>query len=317
MSAALEPSAAGWISALGLSAGPGGDYFRQVHRAPFPGGEAEPLITVIHALIRGGTAGAMHRVSGDSLYFHHAGASLRICTVGPAGDTEVHTLSPARPQCVVAAGRWKALEVVAGAWVLISEAVVPGWTPEGHETAETSVQARPSATLAASGEPVAEEIMGEAWIAALGLRPHDEGGYFVEGWRAAQPLTTVGGARPLASTIYYLLTRRAPLGRFHRNRADITHFFHSGGPIVYSLISPAGDWHEVVLGHAHERGQVPSFTCPGGWWKNSRLAEACEHGLISEIVAPGFDYADHTIADEALLMRLFPQHRARWAGLLG
>ena len=116
----------------------------------------------------------------------------------------------------------------------------------------------------------------------------------------------------MASTIYYLLSAEAPVGRFHRNRADITHFLHSGGPIVYCLISPEGEWREVVLGTALTAGEVLAFTCPGGWWKSSHLPAGVEHGLISEIVAPGFDYADHTIADEAMFARLFPQHRARW-----
>lgn len=154
---------------------------------------------------------------------------------------------------------------------------------------------------------------GEALIAALGLRPHLEGGHFVERWRSAQEQATANGPRPRASTIYYLLSRATPVGRFHRNSSDITHFFHSGGPIVYCMISPEGGWREVVLGHDLGAGQVLVFTCPGGWWKSSHLPPGVEHGLISEIVAPGFDYADHAIADEALFSRLFPQLRARWA----
>lgn len=157
---------------------------------------------------------------------------------------------------------------------------------------------------------------GERLIDALGLRPHVEGGYFNECWRSARETTTENGPRALASTIYYLLTTAAPLGRFHRNRAAITHFLHSGGPIVYCLISPDGQWREVVLGYARDAGQVVAFTCPGGWWKSSHLPAGALHGLISEVVAPGFDYADHTIADEAMFERLFPQHRARWAAYI-
>jgi len=157
----------------------------------------------------------------------------------------------------------------------------------------------------------------EELVAALGLVAHVEGGYFGERWRAAATVATADGVRSLASTIYYLLTERAPIGRFHRNRCDITHFFHSGGPIVYAMISPAGEWREVVLGRDLRAGQALVLTCPGGWWKSSHLPAGSPHGLISEIVAPGFDYADQRMADAELFARLFPQHQARWAAYVG
>lgn len=156
-----------------------------------------------------------------------------------------------------------------------------------------------------------------ALIAALDLRPHREGGYFRETWGAAATVATAGGPRPLANSIYYLLTRDSPIGAFHRNAADITHFFHRGGPIVYSLISPAGVWQEFVLGPDLAAGQRLAFTCPGGWWKSSHLPGSAALGLISEIVAPGFAYADHTLADPALFGRLFPELADRWAPYVG
>ncbi|MBL8975088.1 MAG: cupin domain-containing protein [Myxococcales bacterium] len=151
---------------------------------------------------------------------------------------------------------------------------------------------------------------GQAWIEALGLRPHPEGGYYQRRWRTAETVVTAGGERPLASSIHYLLTADSPIGRFHCNASDITHVWIAGGPIVYGLISPAGEWQTWLLGP----GQRVGFTCPGGWWKSSHLPAGSEYGLIREIVTPGFDYADHRFADEALFAGLFPQHRARWAG---
>lgn len=126
---------------------------------------------------------------------------------------------------------------------------------------------------------------------------------------------TAGGERPLASSIHYLLTADSPIGRFHRNASDITHLWIAGGPIVYGLIAPDGEWRELVLGPEGRAGQRVAFTCPGGWWKSSHLPASGngEYGLIREIVTPGFDYADHCFADLALFERLFPQHRARWA----
>ena len=163
---------------------------------------------------------------------------------------------------------------------------------------------------------IGEAPEAAALIAALGLRPHVEGGYFRETWAASAAVDTAAGARPRANTIYYLLTAASPIGRFHRNAAAITHLFHRGGPIVYSMISPEGAWHELVLGRDVAAGERLAFTCPGGWWKSSRLVAGAGVGLISEVVAPGFDFADHTMADRARFLRLFPGLAGRWAPLV-
>lgn len=162
-------------------------------------------------------------------------------------------------------------------------------------------------------------MTGEALIAALGLEPHVEGGYYRELYKGPHhdALTVAGGARRLASTIYYLLTADSPINRFNRNRSDITHFLHAGGPIHYQTISAAGAWQEVVLGRDVAAGQVLAFTCPGGAWKSSHLPAGVAYGLISEVVAPGYEDADWALADAALFERLFPQHRARWRGYVG
>ena len=359
----MRDGAGSWIARLGLQVGPDGVYSAQHHVAA-AAGERRALLRVRYLLLTS-RAPRTATITGpaDALYFHHAGGSLRVHTRGPAGPRRGDPLGPPDAyQVAVAGGSARALELVDGAWALISAAELPGdpapahiSVPElgdrsadgrsptemsGHEPGDRSMSAgRPPAETpvpelgdrsADAGRSPAEMsahepgdrsmvagpgrgASGAALRASLGLRPHPEGGHFTERWRAAAAIETARGPRSLGSTIYYLLSAGASVGHFHRNTSAITHLFHSGGPIVYQLLSPAGEWHEVVLGADAGAGQVPSFTCPGEFFKSSHLGVGVEHGLISEIVAPGFDYADHTMADATLFMRLFPQHRARWA----
>lgn len=150
MLATMESDAASVIASLDLAPNPAGGYFRQYHRARYPGeADGSPLITVIYYLLTMASPRAqLHRVRADGLHFHHAGGILRIHSLGPADDYRAELLgAPNAYQVAVAAGRWKAIELVSGPWALISEAVVPGWSPELHESADMSLRDRVSPAL--------------------------------------------------------------------------------------------------------------------------------------------------------------------------
>jgi len=154
--------------------------------------------------------------------------------------------------------------------------------------------------------PTAAEL-----IEALGLDGHVEGGFFRRTYEARdKPRVDEGqGERFSMTSIFYLLTDEGPVGHFHRNRADIVHYFHLGDPIEYFLIHPDGRLETVVMGPDPTRGQRLQLTVAGGIWKASRLtAGPAGYGLISEAVTPGFDYADMTLGTSSELTRRFPAH---------
>ena len=146
-------------------------------------------------------------------------------------------------------------------------------------------------------------IDGAAWIRRLGLEEHPEGGWFRRIYTAASTIETENGARPLATSIHYLLTRERPGGRLHRNRSDILHFLIDGGPVEYLLVTADGELRRVALGHEERFLMVP-----GGWWKASQLMTGAPHALVAEVVTPGFDFADHQFATLDDLRRECPQH---------
>jgi uncharacterized protein len=130
----------------------------------------------------------------------------------------------------------------------------------------------------------------EALVTALRLRPHTaEGGYYSEQYRSGRWLLSTGAIA--MDTIYYMLTSDSPIGHFHRNSLDIVHFFHLGGPLRYTTISPDGGIERFVLGAELDRGEQLQRTVPAGFWKASELLSG-EYGLISEAVVPAFVEAD-------------------------
>ncbi len=148
-------------------------------------------------------------------------------------------------------------------------------------------------------------------IHQLQLEPHIEGGYFRRTYQSDDraELDTPYGARLRLSSIYYMLTNDAPIGRWHLNRSDILHFYHLGAPITYWLIDTTGQLTTQTLGPDPTQGHCLQFVVRGGTWKASELKHG-SFGLLSEAVCPGFEYADMTLGQCDKLLTQFPQHRA-------
>ena len=151
-------------------------------------------------------------------------------------------------------------------------------------------------------------------IQALQLEPHIEGGYFRRTFTSDQHFVANDSVspqimRPLMSSIFYLLTDDNPIGRLHRNRSAIMHYWHAGSALRYHLLKPDGELQHIELGPDLRRGQQLQMLVPGGWWKATELIDG-EFGLISEAVCPGFDYVDMQLASFADISATYPQHAA-------
>ncbi len=111
-----------------------------------------------------------------------------------------------------------------------------------------------------------------------------------------------------------MLTDDNSIGYLHRNKSDITHYFHGGSPLAYLIVHPDGRLDRKMLGADLERGQQLQLLVPGGCWKASEL-ESGEFGLISEAVAPGFDYADMELATGKPCRASFRSYEAGWLNM--
>ncbi|HVA67463.1 MAG TPA: cupin domain-containing protein [Elusimicrobiota bacterium] len=154
-----------------------------------------------------------------------------------------------------------------------------------------------------------------ALIRLYNLRPHPEGGYFRETYRAGKALpraalgSAFGGARSCSTAVYFLLAQ-GEFSRLHRIKSDEVWHFYLGGPLSIAQISPEGAIETVILGRDAEAGQTLQHAVPAGWWFGAYPAPGSGYSLVGCTVSPGFDFADLELGRRADLLGLFPHAKA-------
>jgi uncharacterized protein len=125
----------------------------------------------------------------------------------------------------------------------------------------------------------------------LAMRPHPEGGRYVETWRGPD-----AGGRPTATAIYFLLVA-GERSHWHRVDADEIWLFHAGDPLAIDIAGAAGATVERhVLGSSIVAGERPQVVVPGGAWQSA--TPLGEWTLVSCVVAPGFEFGGFELAPD-------------------
>lgn len=154
-------------------------------------------------------------------------------------------------------------------------------------------------------------ISVEELVRLYGMRPHPEGGYYKETYRAGGLIPQAAlpqgfhGPRNHSTAIYYLL----PAGtksKLHRIPSDEVFHFYLGGPMVLAKISPAGQVSLVRMGQDVAGGCELQHVVAAGDWFGAYPEEGSPFCLIGCTVAPGFDFADFELGDRGKLLRDFP-----------
>ncbi len=154
------------------------------------------------------------------------------------------------------------------------------------------------------------------WIERLDLRPHPEGGYFRETYRAVETVPASAlparfdGPRAFSTAVYFLLTRDA-FSAFHRIRSDELWHFYAGDGVTIAVLDAdgTGALTTASLGSDPTRGESPQVVIPAGAWFAAEVARAGSFALVGCTVAPGFDFADFELGERVDLVRRYPQHR--------
>src|SRR5579871_4631583 len=122
-------------------------------------------------------------------------------------------------------------------------------------------------------------------IQLLSLKPHPEGGHFVETFRDP----SARGGRAASTAIYYLLARGE---RSHWHRVDAAEVWHyyAGSPLRLEIADgDDGSVRRLHLGPDLPTGERPQAVVPRQAWQ---AAESLgDWTLVGCTVAPGFEFA--------------------------
>jgi hypothetical protein len=133
-------------------------------------------------------------------------------------------------------------------------------------------------------------MTAEEVIAALGLEPHPEGGWFRETYRHAPP----AGGRGAGTAIYYLL-RAGERSAWHRVAdADEIWHWYAGAPLALEIAEEGADARSVVLGPSVTEGERPQRLVPANAWQAARSLG--DWTLVGCTVTPAFEFASFEMA---------------------
>jgi len=126
-------------------------------------------------------------------------------------------------------------------------------------------------------------------IATLGMKPHPEGGHYVETWRH----TTTDGARGAGTAIYFLLQAGE---RSHWHRVDAAEIWHwyAGAPLELSVSADGKAVSVMTLGQDLAAGARPQAVVPPGAWQSAESRGAWT--LVGCTVSPAFEFSGFEMA---------------------
>jgi len=171
-------------------------------------------------------------------------------------------------------------------------------------------EARPTLYATWNGPEQARErvnsLTAQEVIAALGLAPHPEGGFFRETFRAPASVTApFAPVSRAASTAIYFLLRAGEFSAFHTVLSDEVWHHYLGGTLELHTINRRGMHQRVELGPNLQHGECPQWVVPAGTLQAARVI-GDGFALCGCTVAPGFDFADFSMPSRVELGMRYP-----------
>lgn len=126
-------------------------------------------------------------------------------------------------------------------------------------------------------------------VAALGLKPHPEGGYYRETFRDVP----AGGGRGAMTAIYYLL-KAGEESAWHRvDAAEIWHWY-AGAPLRLRIAAVDEPIRDYTLGPNITAGARPQIIVPVKAWQSAHTLGPWT--LVGCTVGPAFEFSGFEMA---------------------
>lgn len=149
-------------------------------------------------------------------------------------------------------------------------------------------------------------------IRRFDLKPHPEGGFFRETYRATARVSREGEVeetRSASTAIYYLLSDGAH-SAWHRIKSDEVWHFYAGDPLDVYVLDESGALTVLRLGNPLTHPDtVFQAVVPAGLWFAAQCRDQAAFSLVGCTVAPGFEFAEFELADVATLQTRYPAQR--------
>jgi len=130
-------------------------------------------------------------------------------------------------------------------------------------------------------------LTADELISRLGLRPHPEGGHFVETFRAP------GAGRTSGTAIYFLL-KAGERSHWHKVDADEIWHHYAGAPLELSMSDDGRSVRHVRLGTDFGVGEQPQVVVPRHVWQAARSLGSWT--LVGCTVTPAFEFEGFELA---------------------
>ena len=87
-------------------------------------------------------------------------------------------------------------------------------------------------------------------------------------------------------SVYYMLTREAPVNYLHWLECDDVHILLEGGPVDYFIFHSDGKVEKKTLGRDLAAGQVLVVSIPASCWKALQLHPGSGYALMANVLTP-------------------------------
>jgi len=154
----------------------------------------------------------------------------------------------------------------------------------------------------------------QEYISKLQLKPHPEGGYYKEIYRAGDLILhdqlpkRYKSSRNFATSIYFLLEGKQ-VSNFHRLKSDEQWHFYDGSSVIVYIINEQGILDKIRLGRNINKGESFQIVIKHNSWFAAELSDKTSFALIGCTVAPGFDFDDFELGKRNELTKIFPQFK--------